>query len=260
VERTQLSAGWCLKSPRSPPDSRQTAPDDTVSPLIDVDRLLAAPPVVHGEPMCLEPRAARFLAARLRPGQRTLETGCGLSTAIFAAAGTQHTVVVIELDEEVKLRRYAESMNIDMSQVTFIIGPSQEVLPALRPHDLDVVLIDGRHGFPAPYIDWYYAGSGLKVGGLMVVDDTQIWTGFELKRFMAAEPAWTLVADFPPRTTAYERVSNLSLDAEWAIQPHIRRMSRLSDMVGMLDMVRHDDPRTTLSKLNRRVHRIVRGS
>jgi len=59
--------------------------------------------------------------------------------------------------------------------------------------ELDLVLIDGDHSFPAPVIDWYYTAHRLKVGGLMVVDDTDIVTGLLLVDFMRADPKWTTV-------------------------------------------------------------------
>ena len=53
-----------------------------------------------------------------------------------------------------------------------------------------LVLIDGSHSFPSPFIDWYYTAFRLRVGGFLVVDDTQLWTGHVLKRFLEAEPDW----------------------------------------------------------------------
>ena len=40
---------------------------------------------------CLE-----FLAATVQPGSRTLETGCGATTIVFAAAGSHHDAVFLD--------------------------------------------------------------------------------------------------------------------------------------------------------------------
>lgn len=220
--------------------------------LLDLEELLIDPPIVHGEPMTLQVPVCRFLSQRIRTGQQTLETGCGLSTLVFALAGAQHTVIVPDPEEESALREWA-ARRVDLSGVTFEIGPSQDVLPRLRPSGLSVVLIDGRHGFPAPYIDWYYAGQGLLPGGLMVVDDTQIWTGFELMRMMSADPGWRLVADFAPRSAAFERIGEESLDREWSLQPYIVRMSRLASSSRIVDLVRKGEFAALATKIGRHI-------
>jgi hypothetical protein len=48
---------------------------------------------------------------------------------------------------------------------------------------LDIVLIDGAHAFPFPFLDWYFTASALKAGGLLVIDDVQIATGTILADF-----------------------------------------------------------------------------
>jgi hypothetical protein len=39
---------------------------------------------------------------------------------------------------------------------------------------LDLVLIDGDHAFPASFIDWYYTAEQVKLGGYVIVDDTNL--------------------------------------------------------------------------------------
>ena len=58
------------------------------------------------------------------------------------------------------------------------------MLPQLRDKDYDFALIDGRHAFPTPFIDWYYIADALKIGGLVLIDDLHIWTCDLLKQYL----------------------------------------------------------------------------
>jgi len=61
-------------------------------------------------------------------------------------------------------------VGIDLSNLTFVNKPSEQYLPAvIQDGALDVVLIDGKHTFPWPMIDWHYTvcvvGSETQCGG-----------------------------------------------------------------------------------------------
>jgi hypothetical protein len=48
------------------------------------------------------------------------------------------------------------------------------VLRNLCSAELDLALIDGRHGFPTPFMDCYFVGTAaLKLGGIRIVDGVQ---------------------------------------------------------------------------------------
>ena len=58
----------------------------------------------------------------------------------------------------------------------------------LRVHtDLDLIIVDGNHAFPAPMIDWFYMTRHLRTGGVLVVDDVELWTGPVLADFLDGE-------------------------------------------------------------------------
>src|SRR4051812_28382756 len=134
---------------------------------------------------------ARLLDEVLSQGSRTLETGAGLSTIIFAIKGAYHTCVVPDSGLVDRIVEYCSAVGISTSGINFEIGRSEEVLPRLRAHDLDVVLIDGAHAFPIPFIDWFYSARlGLRTGGTLVIDDTQLWMGHLLADFLRCEPGW----------------------------------------------------------------------
>jgi predicted O-methyltransferase YrrM len=115
-----------------------------------------------------------LIARHCGAGMRTLETGIGISTALFVMLGTHHTCVPPFQNEIDALARYLDECGIDHDRVRFEQGWSDEVLPRLEPTPLDLVFIDGGYGFPSPTIDWYYAGSRLVPGGVLILDDRNL--------------------------------------------------------------------------------------
>jgi hypothetical protein len=156
-----------------------------------------------------------FLARHAGPGVRTLETGCGISTALFALWRCDHTCVVYHQQEADVMASWASERGVDLSSVTFEVGPSQDVLPRLVPSELDVVLIDGAHGFPAAIIDWYYGAGRLRSGGVAVLDDVQLASvRLGLFDFLDADDRWEPVAK-TWKWAAVVRHGSGSLAEEW---------------------------------------------
>ena len=60
-------------------------------------------------------------------------------------------------------REHFAGVNIDFEELA---EPSDEVLVRQDPYDrpLDVVFVDGGHGFPVPMIDWFYGAGRLRRG------------------------------------------------------------------------------------------------
>jgi hypothetical protein len=200
---------------------------------VDLDALLAAQPALHldadGRPVRLEvsPVLLRRIDDAIRPGARTLETGLGLSTVLFALKGTQHTCVAPWGTDINRLRDWCAEAGIDTGSITFCQGRSEDVLPGLERTPLDAVLIDGGHGFPAPFIDWWYAGRRLVPGGTLFVDDTQLWTGAVLRDFLDEQPEWEMVERLPMRAAILRRVAaeDPAKFDEWVHQPYVVRRS-----------------------------------
>jgi hypothetical protein len=100
------------------------------------------------------------------------------------------------------------------------------VLPGLPGEQLfDVVFIDGNHGFPAPVIDWYYAGSRLRLGGLLVIDDVTLPAVSHLCAFLDRDPRWA-VDQRTKKWIAYRRVTAGGLRQDWYEQPFYRAPRR----------------------------------
>jgi hypothetical protein len=199
---------------------------------INLDTLLADPPALHllpdGSPAPFESseRVLRVIDESVGEGSKTLETGAGLSTVLFALRGAEHTCVVPFGTQIARIRDWCAEAGVSLERVTFHQGRSEDVLPRLSDdHQLDLVLIDGGHAFPIPFIDWHYGGRRLGPGGLLIVDDTQLWTGRVLRGFLAAEPGWELVESLPLRAAIFRRTAVEGSSVDWNEQPYVFRRS-----------------------------------
>lgn len=200
---------------------------------MDLEALLADPPAAHVSkktgkrlPWQIAPQVLELIDEHVDAQSATLETGAGVSTALFALKGADHTCVVPWTTERDRLLEWGQRTGVSFERVRFECEPSERVLPRLEPTPLDFVLIDGGHGFPTPFIDFFYAALRLRQGGLLAVDDTQIWTGRVLHLFLKAQPGWELVREFRLRSSVFRRTSEPSAELEeWNQQPFVLRRS-----------------------------------
>ena len=165
---------------------------------------------------------ARFLDDYVEPAHVTLETGSGLSTLVILRKGVaRHIAVAPAADEFVVIREYSEQNGISTAALEAVTANSQEYLPIADLPPLDLVLIDGDHAFPSPFIDWYYTADRLAIGGLMIVDDIQLVTGRLLADFMDADPKWDRVLYEPSRFAVYRKIGHPIHDGLWLKQPYV---------------------------------------
>ena len=181
--------------------------------------------------MATDPACYRFLAAVCRPGCRTLETGAGLSTVLFAALGANHICVTPSSDEVARIQDYCASHQIDASRIRFIVEPSDRALPHLEDDDLDLVLIDGAHGFPMPAVDWLYAARKLRRGGLLVMDDVNLPAVRLVADFLDADQRWTFHGR-EPTWAAWMRLRVTELSEDWWEQPFYQRPLTVAEIPG----------------------------
>lgn len=202
----------------TPSVSSATRPDNVHE---IVAALASDPPGVHaGAPGgvwaaaqdCLE-----FIAGSIQPSTRTLETGCGATTIVFAASGCQHTSIFLEAHEGEAVEQWCSRHGIATDHITFRAGSSSQTLPELQPGELDLVLVDGCHGFPFPQLDWYYAAAHLVDGGILIVDDTQLAAPYQLRKYLESDPRWERIR-VGSQWVAFRRRGSGSLDEEWTSQ------------------------------------------
>jgi hypothetical protein len=222
--------------------------------------LLAAKPRLHLDGkaswQCL-PLVLDFIDRTVQPGWQTLETGAGLSTAVFALRGARHTAVMPAADEAVRIRAFCREHGIPTDDVEFVIQRSELALPAMTSGPLDLILIDGHHGFPTPFLDWYYTADRLRVGGLLIVDDTQLWTGHTLKQFLVRQPGWQVATDFAPRSVVFRKVDDVSVHTHHVDQPYVMDATidfLLADHPDLLEDMRPYLPEDLLRRKERSAH------
>jgi len=166
--------------------------------LAAVDRVLNDLPSIHpkapGEVWSTSTDCYRFVAEHCPPGARTLETGLGVSTVLFALWGAEHRCIVPEPRQVARCIEYCRTHEIALDRVRFEVGFSWELLPTLEIGDLDLYLIDGGHAFPDPVIDWFYGAKWLRSGGLLIIDDLQMPAVVQLSWFLDNDPRWTNLA------------------------------------------------------------------
>lgn len=166
-----------------------------------------------------------WLDANLKRGMQTLETGAGKSTLIFMKNQTQHHAITMAQDEIDLIKQEAGNLGFDIENTNFYCGPSQEILPHLNSvKELDLVLIDGGHGFPIPAIDWLYCAPKLKIGGTLIIDDVDLWTGKMLVDVLKGEPEWKLLEIKKSRTAIFTKIAKFEV-REWCNQKTVVKKS-----------------------------------
>ena len=209
--------------------------------MLELDRLLTNPPKLHdyGGTLISDWRiddfTCRELSARLSPQMKTMETGAGLSTIIFAASGCDHTCIVPDSGLVDRIKNFCRDTDIDLSPVHFVIAKSCDVIHQFPPLSFDLVLIDGCHGFPSIFVDFCYASKALKIGGVLILDDMHIYTCHQTALFMQSDAGWKIVI-LNKRFVLGIKLSD-TIDYEWTSQPFVISRRKYSN-VGPLFMAK----------------------
>jgi len=188
------------------------------------EQILAERPALHTDfaggltNWSITPELARFLFERTNASMQTLETGSGLSTVILTLRRARHLAVAPWREDLEAVKAYCRVKGLSLRRTRLVRGRSEVILPALHKSPLDLVLIDGRHAFPTPFIDWFYTADRLRVGGLMVVDDLNLPSCSILAEFLGQDPRWR--EEVRSETWgAFHKTAMGILDGEWIDQP-----------------------------------------
>ena len=174
-------------------------------------QLKAEPPSLHATgAVCggLHWAALEWLEQTVQPGWGTLETGAGLSTLVFASRGAVHDAITPSQDEADRIVAEAERRGISLDGVRFRIASSHEELPRWEPRPLNLVLLDGAHGFPYPILDWWHIAPHLKTGGFLVLDDAYMSAVARLVEFLRSRPSWQLEGAVGYRTVIVRKLAD----------------------------------------------------
>lgn len=167
----------------------------------------------------LNKEVIEFISEHTNPNSVTAETGIGDSTIILSNLASAH--YCFTPDEE-EISRCEKLLN-DKSNFFPMQGFSQNELPKFE-KELDLALVDGGHGYPLPTLDAFYFGRLLKIGGYLLIDDIQIWTGKLVVDMLKYDASWRLVRVYD-RTAVFQKMQEYEA-LEWNLQPKVRELSR----------------------------------
>jgi FkbM family methyltransferase len=135
---------------------------------------------------------------------RSIETGCGSTTILFSNFSTKHTVYAAdETPESPSLKDVIASCPLCKPEtIEWVFGPTEKTLLDLDTlEDVDVILLNGRHGFPIPDFEYLNLIRSLKVGGMLILNGIDIPTVKDLYDFILQERG--IRAHGLSRTTAF---------------------------------------------------------
>jgi Methyltransferase domain len=124
-------------------------------------------------------------------------------------------VVTPDEDERRRIVQECERRQISTARVSFHIGRSHDVLATLPHRSLDLVLIDGAHGFPYPILDWWHLAPRLRVGGRLLVDDCYMPPIAALVDFLRADERWEVAAAPGRRTIVMRKRADSLPEFDW---------------------------------------------
>ncbi|MBW3663424.1 MAG: class I SAM-dependent methyltransferase [Actinobacteria bacterium] len=109
---------------------------------------------------------------------------------MLVATGARHTSISPAEHEPQRIEDWCAVHEVATDQWRHLLGGSADVLPRVETQPLDLLLIDGAHAFPLPAIDWYYGTRHLREGGLVIVDDLQLWPCRIVAEFLLGDDGW----------------------------------------------------------------------
>jgi hypothetical protein len=167
---------------------------------------------------------------------RVLETGAGNSTLAFLQMRLDRLVAIAPAEDlRDRILAYCAEHEIDTARLDFRLERSEVELPAIafgvdRPtatsgSRFDVVLIDGGHGWPTVFVDFCYANYMMRAGGLLFLDDTQMYSVAELTRLLEEQPGFTLREKLD-KLHVWEKNDNRRFLPAHSGQPYILQMTK----------------------------------
>ena len=225
-----------------------------MTPLPDLLAALSALPADWHGAGCLEMPNLEALArhASSRTIRRSVETGAGKSTLLLSHLSEHHTVFALDAGQS--LTRAADSFLLRKDRVEFVDGPSQQTLQRHTfTEPLQLVFLDGPHGYPFPDMEYWKLYPHLAPGGLLVVDDIHIPTIRHLFDFIREDAMFRLL-ETVGKTAFFERTAVEAFspveDGWWLQNYNVRRFPLPYDQLGTAGDAgaclgageRHDDP------------------
>jgi hypothetical protein len=154
---------------------------------------------------------------------RVIETGAGASTLLFCALEPA-AVTSIAPDEGLRDRTLAAASErgISTDRLHFICDRSELVLPKLAEEGdcYEAAFIDGSHNWPAVFVDFCYLNLMLPVGGVMFVDDVQLYSVAQLYNLLRKQEEFEYVG-LDDKMATFRKVLDHPWLPVWRSQPYI---------------------------------------
>jgi FkbM family methyltransferase len=123
----------------------------------------------------------------------SVETGCGASTILFSQYSSSHAAYCYDdrRSANSSVNFALEFRGFNKRRVKWVFGPTQTTVfskPLRR--DVDLILIDGPHGYPFPELEYFAFYQRLKPGGILIIDDIHIPTVNNLYKFLLQDDSF----------------------------------------------------------------------
>ncbi|TCL00605.1 FkbM family methyltransferase [Shimia isoporae] len=171
-----------------------------------------------------------FIRRDVGTGASILETGAGNSTIAFLHLYPNRVVSICpEPSLFDRIEDYCRNQKISLGPAEFIDGFSEWELPKLANFGatnplFDFALIDGHHGWPNVFVDFFYVNYLLKERGCVMIGNVQLNSIAELMRLLDQQPSFERVLDIG-KSVVYRRIDNERSLPDWAHQPYIAENS-----------------------------------
>lgn len=171
----------------------------------------------------------------IQPGMNTVETGSGYSTVVFLASGCNHTTLTYDGREIDRIHLYCDTKSISTEKHCYLVGDSTETVKEVS-GNFDLIFIDGAHRFPHPIIDWFYLNKMLNVGGITIIDDTDIMACHILSKFLLSDPGHELIK-IQDNYTILKKIGNTPSPGDWPSQPFsAKKVADNQDVLSVLGL------------------------
>jgi len=156
---------------------------------------------------------------------RIAETGSGVTTLLFASLDADPVISISPApDLHERIREEGATRGIDLSSVRFVDDRSETALPLLalvEGIELDAGFIDGNHGWPAVFVDFCYLNRMLRQGGLMFIDDIQVYAVGQLVCLLREQTPHYELVSIDSKMATFRKGLDLPYLPDWRMEPFI---------------------------------------
>ena len=162
------------------------------------------------------------------PRARVIETGSGNSTLTFLFTNAERVVSICpEKPLHNRIKEFAKTNGIGIDRLESVEGWSETILPPMAAspgNTFNFALIDGGHGWPTVFIDFFYLNQMLEKGGILLIDDVNIYSIRELAKLLALQASHLkLMGSVQPngKCLIFEKITDKQRLPDWSELPYV---------------------------------------